>query len=225
MAPVERYYFTLQGQLPDILNKHVISVSLETNLTDEQAGLPYSEIVRKIATSFQKTGTTSNSDRELLSLADKIIQALKNRNLPTISASAHPDKGIRFTPYANVNPEKDLVFKSNQLADLFDENTSYLWGIYDGSGLPINLIFADYYRKFIYDKDYATGEKAVNKLLGQGNTLSNITTVYPDGHFVEYYIAGKDKNAEMDWGSLRLVFEKKQGKWFLVGFVHDQWTI
>jgi hypothetical protein len=29
----------------------------------------------------------------------------------------------------------------------------------------------------------------------------------------------------MDWQSLRLVFEETAGNWYLVGIVHDQWTI
>jgi UDP-N-acetyl-2-amino-2-deoxyglucuronate dehydrogenase len=29
----------------------------------------------------------------------------------------------------------------------------------------------------------------------------------------------------MDWRSLRLVFEKKNDIWYLVGIIHDQWTI
>jgi hypothetical protein len=29
----------------------------------------------------------------------------------------------------------------------------------------------------------------------------------------------------MDWRSLRLVFEEQGGSWYLVGIVHDQWTI
>jgi hypothetical protein len=29
----------------------------------------------------------------------------------------------------------------------------------------------------------------------------------------------------MDWVSLRLVFLQEDGTWFLVGVVHDQWTI
>jgi (p)ppGpp synthase/HD superfamily hydrolase len=29
----------------------------------------------------------------------------------------------------------------------------------------------------------------------------------------------------MDWRSLRLVFEKKDDIWYIVGIIHDQWTI
>jgi hypothetical protein len=29
----------------------------------------------------------------------------------------------------------------------------------------------------------------------------------------------------MDWESLRLVFVQEDGAWWLVGIVHDEWTI
>ncbi|MBK8311687.1 MAG: hypothetical protein IPL04_13125 [Chitinophagaceae bacterium] len=29
----------------------------------------------------------------------------------------------------------------------------------------------------------------------------------------------------MDWRSIRLVFKIKDGKYFLVGVIHDEWTI
>jgi hypothetical protein len=29
----------------------------------------------------------------------------------------------------------------------------------------------------------------------------------------------------MDWESLRLVFQEEGGVWYLVGVIHDEWTI
>ena len=63
-------------------------------------------------------------------------------------------------------------------------------------------------------------------LIGKGNTLNNIAQVYPNGEFVEFHFTGFDTQYEgMDWTSLRLVFEENNGTWFLIGIVHDQWTI
>jgi hypothetical protein len=43
---------------------------------------------------------------------------------------------------------------------------------------------------------------------------------------VEYHFSGFDKKFEgMDWASLKLVFENSNNEWYLVGIVHDQWTI
>jgi hypothetical protein len=43
---------------------------------------------------------------------------------------------------------------------------------------------------------------------------------------VEYHFSGfVEDYGGMDWVSLRLVFIEEEGSWFLVGIVHDQWTI
>jgi hypothetical protein len=57
------------------------------------------------------------------------------------------------------------------------------------------------------------------------NSLNNLKAIYPKGDFTENYIKGSEANAEMDWKSLRLVFEELHGKYFLVAVVNDQWTI
>lgn len=103
----------------------------------------------------------------------------------------------------------------------------YHWGAFDGSGEPIEMIFADYYKRFVYDHDYAQAEKtAVNQRLGQGNTLDNSREVYPGATIVEYHFSGFDPQYEgMDWRSLRIVLEEYDGQWYVVGIIHDEWTI
>jgi hypothetical protein len=103
----------------------------------------------------------------------------------------------------------------------------YHWGTYDGSGMPIELAFRQYYKEFVYDVDFARPDVVgFNERVGQGNSIDNIASAYPDGMTVEYHFEGFDPEyAGMDWRSLRLVFEEEDGIWYLVGVVHDQWTI
>jgi len=64
----------------------------------------------------------------------------------------------------------------------------YIWGEYDGSGDPIKLTFAQYFDKFVYDHDFANAEKvAYNEIQQSGNTVVNISDVYPEGKFMDYY--------------------------------------
>ncbi|KAF0194059.1 MAG: hypothetical protein FD169_2051 [Bacillota bacterium] len=63
----------------------------------------------------------------------------------------------------------------------------------------------------------------INQVIGLGNTLVNIADVHPNGSFVEFHFTGVDTQYEgMDWRSLFLVFEQLNGKWFLVGIVHNE---
>jgi hypothetical protein len=89
------------------------------------------------------------------------------------------------------------------------------------------LNFNDYYKKFIYDKDFANPQIIGNNTaVSQGNSLSNIKEVYPEGYFVELHFKGFDqKYSGMDWESLKLVFQEENGEWYLVSIIHDQWTI
>ena len=161
--------------------------------------------------------------------AAQTIMALKDGDMKVLSALIHPDKGVRFSPYATVQVGAggDLVFSANQVRDLMEDATVYHWGAYDGSGEPIALSFREYYEEFVYGADFAQPDVVgFHQTVGQGNSIDNITTAYPDGMMVEYHFEGFDPQyAGMDWRSLRLVFEEQGGTWYLVGIVHDQWTI
>jgi hypothetical protein len=156
-----------------------------------------------------------------------VLTAIKNYDLEKLADAIHPDKGVRFSPYGFVDVDNDLVFTADEVKNLASDSKIYLWGHYDGSGDPIELNFQDYYKKFIYDVDFINAEKTgYNQVLGHGNALNNSFEVYKNSIIVEYHFSGIDPKYEgMDWRSLRLAFEKKNDVWYLVGVIHDQWTI
>ena len=165
--------------------------------------------------------------------AAQAILALKDRDWTEVASLVHPVKGVTFSPYTYVRPlqgapgEADLVFSPTQLQSLWSDPTVYHWGTYDGSGEPIDLTFREYYDHFIYDVDFARPDViGFDQIVGQGNSMNNIATVYPNAVTVEYHFEGFDPQyAGMDWRSLRLVLEPVDGTWYLVGIVHDEWTI
>lgn len=166
-----------------------------------------------------------SNDPEIV--ADDIVSALATGNMVALASFVHPSKDVRFSPYGYVNVDSDLVFTDLEVEMLMNDNTVYHWGSFDGSGLPIEMTFAEYYERFVYDEDYLNAvEKSVNQRLGQGNTLDNSVDVYPNGTVVEYYFPEIDPQyGGMDWRSLRLVLEKEAGQWYIVGIIHDEWTI
>ena len=158
--------------------------------------------------------------------SERVITALFQRDMQALAGFVHPERGVRFSPYAFVR-EEHQVFMPEALVGLLDSDTVYTWGIYDGSGMPIELTFSEYYQEFVYSSDFANAEQvAVNEVIGEGNTINNIGTFYPESSFVEYYFSGFDEQYEgMDWESLRLVFVQEDSTWYLVGIVHAEWTI
>lgn len=172
------------------------------------------------------TLTPAQAQQALGERAKAAVGALQSKDWEKLSTMVHPEKGVRFSPYAHVGPT-DLVFPAGQLKTLYAEKRLYEWGTFDGSGEPIRLSFADYYQRFVYDADFAAAPKvAYNEALGKGNTINNSREFYPQAAIVEYHFPGIDPKFEgMDWRSLRLVFEQKNCTWYLVGIIHAQWTI
>ena len=171
------------------------------------------------------SSTPHTTEQAVLDRAAHVITALKANDMTSLSKFISPQVGLRFSPYATVK-ETDQVFPAEKLVGLFSDSTAYNWGGYYGTGEPIELTFADYYAKFVYDEDFANAPQvSLNHRLGVGTTLDNAAEFYPGGMVIEFYFPGFDPTMEgMDWRSLRLVFIQENSEWNLVGIIHDQWT-
>lgn len=163
-----------------------------------------------------------------LEAATTVMKILHNGDMTQLAAWVHPEKGVRFSPYAYVDTKSDLVFTRDEVNGLMEDTKKRVWRSFPGTGEVIELSYAEYYKQFVYNADFITDAKiALNKGLGQSTNLNNLNEVYPQENydFVEYYIDGTDPaNEGMDWKSLRLVFEKIGEDHALVGIIHDQWT-
>ncbi|HNZ43229.1 MAG TPA: hypothetical protein PLI16_00945 [Bacteroidales bacterium] len=168
-----------------------------------------------------------NKDSLLLELTDQILAALEAKDYPKISSYFHPVYGVRFSPYAYIDTLADVRLKKETFNELVKKQTKLRWGSFNGSGEDIFMTVPQYFGRFVYNANYKKdGEKYVNKVNGKGNTKNNMNVIYQGLDFIECYIPGFDKKMDgMDWCSLRLVFKKYHEQYFLVGIVHDQWTI
>ncbi|MDY0236051.1 MAG: hypothetical protein RBR71_08480 [Gudongella sp.] len=163
----------------------------------------------------------------LMTVALDVIELIEAENFSDLNVYVHPNMGVRFSPYSYINIQNDQVFQASQFQNLSGNPNLYLWGEYDGSGDPINLVFDDYYDEFIYDEDYANPHMYGNNYpIGTGNMINNFSQVYPNDQFVEFHFTGFDPQYQgMDWSSLVLAFEQHNNAWHLVGIIHGQWTI
>lgn len=184
-------------------------------------------IVKGLINHFDSIDMKEHVKSTINKKAMEAISALKDKDMEKLSVLVHPEKGVRFSPYGYVDVENDLVFAASEIKSLKTESTILTWGSYDGTGDPIELTFGEYYKKFIYDVDFANAEKiGYNETLGYGNSLNNSAEAYKDSIIIEFHFSGFDPKYEgMDWRSLRIVFEKPKDTWYIVGIIHDQWTI
>ncbi|MBI2669782.1 MAG: hypothetical protein HYX20_01375 [Candidatus Yanofskybacteria bacterium] len=165
--------------------------------------------------------TTAQQKTNVETVSAELVRVLHIRDMSKLAGFVHPTKGVRFSPYEFVE-SSHRVMTANQVRST--DNTAYVWGNYDGNGDPIRLTFDAYYRQFVYDRDYIRAPRITrNGVVGKGNTTNNIREFYPRSVWMEYhYPAPSQRN---NWNSLWLVFEQLDGKWYLVGVVHGEWTI
>jgi hypothetical protein len=154
------------------------------------------------------------------------LAAFKKRDGSALAALAHPSKGVRFSPdsYLRVT---NITLTAAQLTTAFTDPTKRTWGITDGKGDPITMSFADYTSSYIYERDFlASSQTAYNKTIGFGNSIDNTADMYPDAILFEAYDPGPDPALkDVQWQSLRLLFERGGNRWHLVSVVHAMWTI
>jgi len=181
----------------------------------------------KIETPKTDVKTEVKTEQTLLQASLDVIKYLSTSDLDALAKMIHTEKGLHFSPYAFVDPTKDLAYNQDTLPKLLSDTALYTWGSYDGSGEPMDLSPSEYYEKFVWDVDYSTAPMiGQNTRIGFGNTLFNLQEVYPDASFVEFHFPGFDEQYEgIDWCSLILVFEKSNDQWQLIYIIHDQWTI
>jgi hypothetical protein len=168
-------------------------------------------------------------DSVLLRLTDNILRTIKNKNYSALASLIHPVEGIRFSPYAYIDTVRHIKFSSATFIAQVgaSEQDVLLWGEFDGTGDPIKMTLNTYMKRFVYDVDFIKPEKrSVNKFISEGNSLNNLLTVYKNCNFTESHFSGfNEKYGGHDWRTLRLVFKERNKRFYLVGIVHDEWTI
>lgn len=171
--------------------------------------------------------TKAEKDSVLTELTKEVLTIFKNKQYSKLDSLIHPEEGVRFSPYATILPE-DNKFSRTAFKKLVttNKNKKLNWGIYDGSGDLISLTPAEYFSRFVYDANFVKpGKFDINDFIKTSNSNNNLKNKYQGSDFTESYISGSKKNGGTDWKSVRLVFKEINGKYYLVGVVHDQWTI
>ena len=85
---------------------------------------------------------TSKDTTALLRSAAGVAEALKYKDYEALAGYVHPERGVTFTAYSTVNLETDQNFSADQIRELAQDDTRYLWGYEDGRGEPIQRTIA-----------------------------------------------------------------------------------
>ena len=163
----------------------------------------------------------------LLHAAGLACEAISRRDFTALASYVHPDRGVTFTPYSTVDFDTDLTFTADQIRALEQDQTTYVWGLEDGRGLPIQMTMAQYLDRYVWDADYTRApELGIDQIITGGNALENLAEAYEGCRFVDFcYPSADPVNDGLDWSSLKLVFQAEGSRWYLVGVAHGEWTI
>jgi hypothetical protein len=183
-------------------------------------------IAKKISTKNDTVSVMKN-DTALMNLSVSILKYLKIKDIKKLAEFIDSSSPVRFSPYGYVDTLHDKKLSAKELMAYSKNQKKIHWGIYDGTGYPINLSLNKYFEKFVYDMDFLNAkQKSINKIISGGSTYNNLVSIYPDCDFTQFYFPGSEaKYNGMDWKALVLVFKKDGGIYYLVGLIHDQWRI
>ena len=173
------------------------------------------------------TSSAQVHNTELTALSYSIINHIKDGDFQALSLVAHPEYGVVFSPYATITLSKSKCFQPEQIALFGSDTNLYVWGVYAGSGEPIEMTVADYLSQFVLYRDYsASAILGINRIVRSGNALENIKDVFPNLQFVDFHIPGNADNDGEDcaWSSLRLGFEEYDGSLWLTLILSSRWT-
>ncbi|OAV00336.1 Uncharacterised protein [Moraxella veridica] len=172
-----------------------------------------------------KSSTQTGHLPAFIDSAFAVKYALQYQQYDKITPHIHPTKGVRFSLYAYVNPDKDKVFSQAEFDKYLNQSKiQFTWGEKDGTGDLYIVSLPTYLANWVV-RDTRFEKVGVNEFYGTGNSLNNLADVYPEHEFVEFYSAGSETCAGMDWRCMRLVFETYQGRPYLVAIITDEWTI
>lgn len=165
------------------------------------------------------------SGSELVAASYEILDYIKNGEYEKISKISHRETGVLFSPYATISATASRVFSASEIKSLGRDKQSYVWGVFDGSGEPIDMTPNEYFTRFVFDRDFTTARQiGVDTVVRSGNSLENITEVFPEMRFVDFYTPSTTAD-DLGWKSLRLGFLPYDDCLMLSLILHSEYTI
>ena len=170
--------------------------------------------------------------QDLHTLWKNILIWLSQKDFSSLSEYL-ADDGVDFLPYPyEKNLDRIQTIKKEGKSDfssLSSSNEVLTRGVRDGSGEPLSMTFDEYYERFIRDENYLQAPESFEneQVQSRGNTMVNLSTLYPWSQIIEYHFTGfNEEFAGMDWKSLYLVFIPSDWENLkLRAIAHGEWTI
>lgn len=171
-------------------------------------------------------GKPADKNTTLLRLAKSIAKSLHDSDYNRFATYFHPVAGVRFSPAAFIDTAHDVKMDREEFLNAISSEKIIFWGLQDATGDSLLFTTKQYFKKYVYDVDFFKAPQIeLNHYLGFSTIFNNLKDIYTGSDFVEFHFPGFEKKYEgLDWRSLRLVLSLYEGKYYLVGVVHDKWS-
>jgi hypothetical protein len=170
---------------------------------------------------------TSNKEMDIQEVAIDVLTWLRELDFDKLN-SFNDGRAVVFSPYSHIDTNIAVRLSFDKLAAASRNSKFFTWGISDGEGEPIFMSVPGYFDRFVNDVDYLSDRDELNVgvLIQRGNSIANANKIFPFTEIVEFYRGPRNPDmAQMDWRALSLIFERIDGRLFLVAVVHNEWTI
>lgn len=132
--------------------------------------------------------STDNAKQIIGKETEAVIQAIAARDFNLIATYVEPARGVRFSPFPTIDLETNPILSQQDLRLAWEDRKPRVWGESDSSGEPIRINFQAYYRKYIYDRDYARAPVIrFNQFAARSTDRNNFWEIYPECLLVEYF--------------------------------------
>ncbi|MDX1413726.1 MAG: hypothetical protein R3293_06010 [Candidatus Promineifilaceae bacterium] len=162
------------------------------------------------------------NDPAVATLLETFEVAVANEDSALLAQLVHPERGLRLH-ISWWNPEVKLA--NDDFRNLFEDNSSYDWGVEDGSGHPLEGTFREIFLPLLINDLLDAIIVSCNQI-ESGPTAGSVQL--PDGYqainYYSYYRPAGD-DIGFDWGTWVLGIEKWQSQYYLSYLVHYGYEI
>ena len=163
-----------------------------------------------------------NAENIVRAQSAEIVRHFMDRDMTHMIRHVHPTHGVRFSPFPTLT-KGDVVFTPQQILNVFRNQKAYSWGTYPGTSDPIKMTFSEYYKRFVYSRDFSQAPTVSYNQPARGGTVTNNSANFFAGsRFIDYHWPGTEANGGNDWRTLRMVFMPWKDNWLLVAVSNDE---
>jgi uncharacterized protein YraI len=156
------------------------------------------------------------------SLTINILHWLRSGNIEEIARHIHPTHGITLTEMVSFDADAKHHFDPKILLSIYQSGKILHWGEDYAKGNPIRMSLRTYLSRLTRDPRKLTRiDNPCDQKIGVFAIKKHGRLACHEARWVNRH----SKTRDYDWLGLVVVMEQYHGTWYIVGLMHDRWTI